>query len=187
MAANQPPWPREWLMTDERIGERLWGALAALPAGSGIVFRHYATAADERVALGARVAEVCRGFGLMLTVAADVELARKLGARLVHNPAGDPGELPFSRSAHSCDEAALASRAGASLVFLSPLFPTRSHPEAAPLSREVARAIVAVCRVPVIALGGMNRERFEELEGDGFYGWAGIDAWLPTEEGPSRD
>jgi thiamine-phosphate pyrophosphorylase len=172
-------------MTDERIGQRLWDAIDALPAGGGVVFRHYATPPKEREAIGTRIAEVCRSRGLMLAVAGDVELARRLGARLVHNPASNPGALPFSRSAHSREEATTALQSGASLVFLSPLFATRSHPEARPLSREEARAIVAACPVPVMALGGMSRTRFEEIGGDGFYGWAGIDAWLGA--GPSRE
>ena len=50
---------------------------------------------------------------------------------------------------------------------------------------EEAKAIVAASEVPVIALGGVTRDRFAELERDGFYGWAGIDAWLGA--GPSRE
>ena len=183
MAANQPPWPREWLMTDERMGEELWEAIDALPEGAGVVFRHFATI--EREELGARVAQACRRRALMLAVAGDVGMAKKLGATLVHNPASDPEGLPFSRSAHSREEAAAACEAGASLVFLSPVFPTRSHPGREPLDREEARAIIAACQMPVIALGGMDRGRLEQLKGEGFYGWAGIDAWLSA--GPSRE
>ena len=185
MAANQPPWPREWLMTDERIGERLWAAIDALPAGGGVVFRHYSLGREERARLALRVAEICRARGLTLAVAGDVGLARKLGASLVHNPASDPEGLPFSRSAHSREEAAAACEAGASLVFLSPMFSTRSHPRRQALDRGEAKAIVAASEVPVIALGGVTRERFAELEREGFYGWAGIDAWLGA--GPSRE
>ena len=183
MTANQPPWPREWLMTDERIGERLWEAVDALPPGSGVLFRHYAAA--EREAIAARVASICRTKSLILAVAGDVKLAKELGARLVHNPRNEPEDLPFSRSAHSFEEAASAGEAGASLIFLSPIFPTRSHPGRQPLDREEAKAIVAASQVPVIALGGMTRERFAERERDGFYGWAGIDAWLGA--GPSGE
>ena len=185
MAANQSPWPREWLMTDERIGERLWEAVDRLPPGAGVVFRHHETSAHERVMLARRTADLCRERGLTLSVARDVALTELLGARLVHNPASDPGALPFSRSAHSLDEARAGCNSGASLIFLSPLFPTRSHPGEEPLLRGEARAIVACCPVPVIALGGMNLTRFEEVRDDGFYGWAGIDAWLG--EGPSRE
>ena len=178
MAANQSPWPREWLMTDERIGDRLWEAIDALPTGAGVVFRHYATPEGERARLAQKVAELCRDRGLALAIARDIFLAGSLDAALVHNPAGDPAALPISRSAHSLEEAQSASAAGASLIFLAPIFPTRSHPARQPLPRAMARQIVESCGVPVIALGGMTRARFDEREVDGFYGWAGIDAWL---------
>jgi thiamine-phosphate pyrophosphorylase len=178
MAANQPQWPREWLMTDERMSDRLWEAIEALPPGAGIVFRHNATPEAERAALARRVARLCEGRGLMLAVARNIDLATSLDAALVHNPMTGPGLLPLSRSAHSADEAQAAIDAGASLIFLSPIHWTRSHPELQALPRDTARQIVAASPVPVIALGGMNRARFNELEGDGYYGWAGIDAWL---------
>ena len=178
MAANQPPWPREWLMTDERIGDRLWEAIDALPAGAGIVFRHYATPVEERARLAQQVAQLCRARGLVLAIAQDLFLADSLDAALVHNPVGDPSDLPVSRSAHSLDEAQSALAGGASLIFLAPIYPTRSHPGRPPLTPAAARQIIDVCGVPVIALGGMNRARFAEREMDGFYGWAGIDAWL---------
>lgn len=178
MAANQPSWPREWLMTGERMGNRLWDAIEALPRGAGIVFRHYETPWGERAALASRVAILCQDRGLVLAVARNVELAASLNAALVHNPAGDAGVRPISRSAHSAEEADLACKSGTSLVFLSPVYATRSHPDRQPLPRETARRIVAACPVPVIALGGMNRARFAERKVDGFYGWAGIDAWL---------
>ena len=183
MAANQSPWPREWLMTDERIGEQLWDAIDRLPRKAGVVFRHHAMRAGERAALASRVAEACHERGLMLAIARDIGLAEQLGAAMVHNPASDSGALAFSSSAHSPEEARAACSRGASLIFLSPLFTTRSHPDARPLSRVEARAIVAASPVPVIALGGMDRTRFEDIRRDGFYGWAGIDAWLG---GPSR-
>jgi thiamine-phosphate pyrophosphorylase len=178
MDANQPPWPREWLMTDERIGQRLWEAIDALPQGGGVVFRHYSLGRDERAILAARVADVCRLRGLMFAVAGDVELARRLGARLVHNPSSDPDGLPFSRSAHSLEEAEAAWEAGASLVILSPILATRSHPGQAAMSQNHARMIVGMSPVPVIALGGMDRARFADVQPQGFYGWAGIDAWV---------
>ena len=178
MEPNQSPWPREWLMTDERIGDRLWDAIEALPEGAGIVFRHYVTPSDERTAFARRIADYCRQKGLTLAVARDAALAESIDAQLIHNPLGGEHALPSSRSAHSLAEAESACKSGASLIFLAPIYATRSHPERPPLDRQVSRQIVAACAVPVIALGGMNRARFEELKSDGFYGWAGIDAWL---------
>jgi len=180
MAANQPSWPREWLMTDERLGDRLWQAIDALPDGAGLVFRHYRTAPGMRHELARRVAEICRRRGLTMAIAANSELADELGARLLHNPVGDRGILPFSRSVHSVVEGQAADAAGAALIFVSPIHPTRSHPGERSLDAAIAAQIAGNFPGPAIALGGMNRTRFERLEGHGFYGWAGIDAWIRT-------
>ena len=178
MAPNQPPWPREWLMTDERIGVRLWETIEALPCGAGIVFRQYTTPDEVRAALARDIARHCRENGLTLAVARDAGLAAQLGAKLIHNPSSDPGGLPFSRSAHSLEEAQAACDSGAALLFVSPVFPTRSHPGLPGLGHDEAVRIAQACSVPAIALGGVNRANFEPLRRGGFYGWAGIDAWL---------
>jgi thiamine-phosphate pyrophosphorylase len=177
MAANQSPWPREWLMTDERLGDRLWEALERLPAGAGgVVFRHAGLDPADRLALGQEVAAVASARGLTLAVARSQTLAEELGAQLVHNP-DFAGKLPFSRSVHEEGEAITARDAGASLVFISPVFPTRSHPDRPPLGIGRALTLANLAGVPAIALGGMNAERFESLSGQ-FHGYAGIDCWL---------
>jgi thiamine-phosphate pyrophosphorylase len=181
MAANQPQWPREWLMTDERTGVRLWEAIEALPAGAGIIYRNYATPDDERSRLADRISRACRKRGLILGIARNVRLAEFLGADLVHNPVGASGALPVSRSAHSLKEASDACSAGAALLFVSPVHATRSHPERRPLGHAAAVRIAQSCPVPAIALGGVNRDNFAPLRREGFYGWAGIDAWLKDE------
>lgn len=182
MTARQRDWPRTWLMTDERMGEQLWAAIDRLPIRqSGIVFRHYSLAPDERAGLARRVTDICRQRGLTLAVAGDEKLARTLCAHLVHNPPKQPMDLPFSRSVHSMEEAEGARASGASLVFVSPIYPTSSHPGRKALGRPLARQIAQAAGVPAIALGGMSARNFACLECDGFYGWAGIDAWLSDE------
>jgi thiamine-phosphate pyrophosphorylase len=180
MEANQPPWPREWLMTDERIGDRLWEAIDALPKGAGVVFRHYATADEERAALARRVATACRDRGLLLAVAGSRALTNAVEAALMHNP--DSGcELPLSLAVHDEAEARTARLSEAALVFIAPIFPTQSHPGAPALGMEKAAELAAMAGCPAIALGGMNTERFRQLElahPGAFHGYAGIDCWL---------
>lgn len=179
MTARQRDWPRAWLMTDERMGERLWAAIDRLPLKhSGIVFRHYGTPPDVRATLARRVANICHRRSLTLAIAGDEELACTLGADLIHNPAKSPMRLPFSRSVHSLEEADTASRDGAALVFVSPVRPTRSHVGRKPLGKPLALRIARAAGVPAIALGGMNAHNAKGFLRDGFYGWAGIDAWL---------
>jgi thiamine-phosphate pyrophosphorylase len=177
MAVNQSPWPRDWLMTDERMGERLWDAIGRVPAGmGGIVFRHYSLGASERLELGKRVAGLVQERKLVLAVGRDPVLAEGVGAQLVHNPL-ESGGLPFSMAVHDECEARAANEAGADLVFVSPIFSTRSHPGASPLGAEGAAKLAQIAGCPAIALGGMTFGRFWEL-GPAFHGWAGIDAWL---------
>ena len=177
MAVNQPPWPRDWLMTDERMGERLWDAIGRVPAGSGgIVYRHHSLAPAERLELGIRLAALAQVRKLTLAVARDPLLAKQLGADLVHNPL-EPAELPFSVAVHDEREALAAREAGADLVFISPVFQTRSHPGATALGADRASQLAAIAGCPAIALGGMTFGKYWEL-GPAFHGWAGIDAWL---------
>jgi len=161
------PLPRLWLMTDERQGEGLWTALQRLPAGSGIVFRHYRLGGDERRFLFERVKAVARRRRLTLIVAGEW----LPGADGVHNRRGSG-----IRTASAHDAAELrAARRSADLVFLGPVYPTRSHLGGAALGPARFDRLARRSTVPVIALGGMDRARFRALRNA--YGWAGIDAW----------
>ena len=178
MNSRQTDWPRHWLMTDVRMGERLWDAIDRLEhARGGIVFRHYSLPAETREMIGRRVADLCRKRKLTLAVAKDANLARRLGAQLVHNPTENVADLPFSRAVHSIEEAEAARAEGAAIVFVSPVRPTRSHPDRESLGKVEAAKIARAAGVPAIALGGMDRLAWMGMR-DVFHGWAGIDAWM---------
>ncbi len=176
MTPNQSPWPRRWLMTDERMGDGLWRALEHLPRGSGVVVRHDSLGRAERARLAARVARICRRRGLVLGIAGDVALARRLGAALVHRPARHPGLMAASWPVHDEGEAMAARARRAALAFVSPVYATRSHVGGSALVAE-AKRLARLARVPAIALGGMDERRFGNLRGS-FHGYAGIDCWL---------
>jgi thiamine-phosphate pyrophosphorylase len=165
--ARRQPLPRLWLMTDERQGEGLWPALQRLPKGSGVVFRHYGLTPAERRRLFDRVRKVARRRRLLL-------LAGGGGFRAdgVHN---GRGRGLLSASAHDLAELKAAERSGAKLVFLSPAFPTRSHPGARALGPVRFALIARRAQVPVIALGGLDGKKARRLPH--IYGWAGIDAF----------
>jgi len=157
-------------MTDERLGDALWAALRRLPSGSGVVFRHYATAARERRTLFRRVVRIARARGLVVV---------RAGARAGYGEDGVHGAAHGSglrtAPAHDRREAVAAVRRGADVLFVSPVFGTQSHPGAEGLGGRKARRIARGLPVTVIALGGMDARRFRKLAG--FDGWAAIDAW----------
>lgn len=171
MRRRHPPIPRLWLMTDPRLGEGLWDALARLPRGSGVIFRHYQLPAAERRALFARIARVARGRGLVLLRAGAESMP---GERGTH---GRRGRGLTTWPVHSRREAIAAIRAGADAVLVSPVFPTRSHPGAPVLGPVRFGLLVRGLGVPVIALGGMDARRAKRLKPLGMHGWAAIDAW----------
>jgi thiamine-phosphate pyrophosphorylase len=79
--------------------------------------------------------------------------------------------------AHDRAEALAGKRAGAALLFVSPVHPTASHPGAPALGPRRARRIGAGLGLPIVALGGMTARRWRRLRTAGFAGWAAIDAW----------
>jgi len=177
MAANQPLWPRAWLMTDERMGDRLWDTVDRLPTGAGLIFRHYSLADVARLELGLELAARARARQLVVGAAGSRGLAEQIGAALVHNP-DRPGNLPWSMAVHDESEAHAAK--GAALAFISPVFATRSHPGRPALGVERAVELAALAGCPAMALGGMNESQFAPLQERGFHGFAGIDCWLRT-------
>jgi thiamine-phosphate pyrophosphorylase len=188
MEANQPQWPRAWLMTDERIGDRLFEAIRALPAEAGVVFRHYSLGEEDRLLLGRQIAEVARAAGLLLAVAGSPGLATRLGAKLVHNP-DDGGPAQFSMAVHDEAQALEARRRGASLAFVGPVYPTRSHPGAPALGVDRAANLARLANCPSIAVGGLSEESWGRLQAatsSAFHGFAGIDCWLNQVGNPGR-
>ena len=166
--------PRVWMMTDERQGDVLVAAVERLPARhAGIVFRHYSLPEADRRALFERVKRIARRRGLMLLLAGSASRARAWGADGSHGRGRGIGLR--TAPAHHARDLRTAERAGAAALFLSPVFPTRSHPGAQPLGPDRFALLARRSRLPVIALGGMTARRARRLRGA--YGWAAIDAW----------
>jgi thiamine-phosphate pyrophosphorylase len=168
------PLPRLWLMTDERQGDALLDIIVRLPQGSGIVFRHYRLPPIERWALFGQVRAAARLGRHMLLLSGSGAAAKTWGADGSHGRG--PGEGLRSAPAHNYREIRAAERAGADLIFLSPLYPTRSHPGGPTLGPARFGSLCRRTRLPVVALGGVNRSRAGGLIARGAYGWAGIDA-----------
>ena len=165
------PLPRLWLMTDERLP--LLAALDRLPAGGGIVFRHYSLGEPERRALFEQVRARARQRRQVLL------LAGPAGQGEAWDAEGTYGRGPayglHGAPVHSLAEIRAAERDGADFLFLSPVFGTRSHPDAQPLGPARFNYLARRTKLPVIALGGMNAIRARRVREA--YGWAGIDAF----------
>jgi thiamine-phosphate pyrophosphorylase len=167
--------PLLWLLTDARNDTALERTLRRLPRGSALVFRHYHLGPVERRERFERLARIARSRGHLVFVAGSARTAAQWGAEGVYaspDRLGRAGDLLRVTTAHSLRELAAAGRAGADAVFLSPVFPTRSHPGAETLGPLHFRLMADHSRVPVIALGGMNALAARRL---GWPRWGAID------------
>ena len=169
------PLPKIWLMTDPRLGDGLLAAVRKLPTGSGVVFRHYQSPASERLILFRQIQRICRQRGHVLVLAGpDDWRAYGVHGRSRFRPA-QIATMPV----HSVREIRDAQKLAADLVFLSPLFATRSHPGARALGLlQFSRLAKLVGPTKVIALGGMTRNKAQSITNRIAYGWAGIDAFM---------
>ena len=172
------PLPRLWLMTDERVAEaEMLAAVARLPRGAGIIFRHYSHSAEKRRVLFEQVRQLARRKRLVLLLAGDARTAQAWRADGWHGRRTVRQMRPMLHSApaHDIPEMRKAERAGAALLFLSPVFATRSHPGERILGRVRFGLLARQAQRAVIALGGMNAQRARSLPHA--HGWAGIDAF----------
>ena len=168
--------PALWLISDARNDAGLEYALARLPRGSGLIYRHYHLEGPTRLARFRKLRRVAKARGHVVVLADSALTAREWGADGIY---GAPRALWPRRAgllhlatAHSLSELGLATRLGADAALLSPVFATRSHPGGGTLGAVRFRLLARQAGLPVIALGGMNPQRARALR---WPRWAAID------------
>lgn len=177
------PLPPLLLLSDETRLPDPTPALAALPVGSGFIFRHYDDPHREEKAK--KLCAVARERGILFLVAGDIELACRLGADGCHMPEYRLADLEACRSVaglrfntaavHSQSALEEAARYGAHAALLSPVFATRSHPDGKTLGAATATKLAQEAALPVYALGGISPETALSLADSTFAGFAAID------------
>ncbi|MCA3351087.1 MAG: thiamine phosphate synthase [Roseomonas sp.] len=160
--------PRLWLFSDPARLPDPRAAMMALPRGAGVVARGLVPG------LLRPVAQLARQRGLKLLVAGDgrAALAMRAGLHLSDRRESRgllpfliarraaPGRLILSMAAHGGQRgAARARRLRPDCLFLSPLFPTQSHPGAPALGALRWAALARGLPWPRIALGGITPAR----------------------------
>ena len=183
-AGNLPPLV---LMTDDERLPDPCAAARALPRGSLVVLR--ARDKCRRQALAVALARIARARSLFLLIAGDPELAQSADG--AHFPEAQMGAIATWRarrpdwflttSAHSLTAVQRAASFGADAVFVSPVFPTASHPGRPALTPIRLRRMAQDARVPVYALGGINARNALELLGARLAGIAAIGGLIPDQ------
>ncbi len=184
----RPTLPRVHAVTDERIARRadlddVAAALAAGAPGIALHARGHTLSGLEHYRLAVRLRPT-HSVSVRLFVNDRLDVALATGADGVQLGTGSLGVAEarrlgpswlVGRSVHAVADALAARAAGADYLLAGPVFPTPTHPDAAPLGLTGLGAIVAV-GLPVIAIGGVTVERIESLRAAGAWGAAVIRA-----------
>jgi thiamine-phosphate pyrophosphorylase len=181
-----------FLFTDRRLLDPA-AAVRALPVGAVVVIRGFSTA--EKHSLGQKIAAIARQRRLTVVFSAEWRLAdcmARQGLRVgIHLPEHiachgvlAPMRLflrrrkaPLTVACHTRPALARAGVLMASAAFLSPLFPTASHPGGPNLGLLRGALMARRAKVRVIALGGISERNSQALASRGFAGFAAISGW----------
>jgi len=178
---------RYWISPEAVAGPdafEAWFAAARAAGARRLQLRVPALGADTRAELARRAAERARALGIELLLNArgeeDLDLAAALGCgaqlshRLLMRLTGRP-PLPWvGASCHDADSLQRAESLGCDFALLSPVMPTRSHPQAAALGWPGFSALRAFTALPVYALGGLGPADLAAARMAGAQGVAGI-------------
>ncbi|MFK0297769.1 thiamine phosphate synthase [Brevundimonas sp. NPDC090276] len=177
------PLPPLLFFTDPARTPRPWETAARLPAGAGVVFRHFG--APDAFETGLWLRTATRDAGVRLLVGLDADLAERIEADGVHLPeralsaayalSGRRPDWLLTGAAHSLETVKGARDLDA--LVLSPVFPAGGASAVkTALGIEGFKTMAALAPCPVYALGGISPANAETLIGSGACGIAGVDA-----------
>jgi len=133
--------------------------------------------------LAQQVVPLCHRYNARVLLNRRHDLVESLGADGVHissqqlqtiatRPLAE--SLLVAASCHHQEDLNKAEKIGADFCVLSPVKATSSHPETTPLGWQNFSQLVQECRMPVFALGGMERNDVEQAHRSGAQGVAAI-------------
>ena len=138
---------------------------------------------------------LCHAYGVPFLINDNVDLALEIGADGVHVGQEDmeaglvrqklgPGKI-LGVSAHSPEEALRAQAAGADYLGAGAVFHTGTKTDVSTLSYDTLGDICAAVHIPVVAIGGINKDNILRLKGTGICGVAVISAIYAQEDIPA--
>lgn len=139
---------------------------------------------ESFIHLGRSIGCLCQRYGVPLIINDDLDVALACGADGVHVGQDDlPVEEVRRRvgdkmivgvSAHNPEEARRAYEGGADYLGAGAVFCSQTKTNVTPLPHDTLRAICDAVPIPVVAIGGINRENLPQLAGTGVAGVAVI-------------
>lgn len=130
--------------------------------------------------------KLCKKYGAVFIVNDNLEVAIKSNADGIHVGQQDMNAKDVRRligddkilgvSVHTIDQALTAEKSGADYLGVGSVFTTTTKSDAAVVSYETLALICKAVSVPVVAIGGINKDNILRLSGSGVDGVAVVSA-----------
>ena len=184
LTTNSHKLPHLFALTDSNRGPNPIDLIDRLPKTAGLIFRHYDM--PNRHHLAKSVIRACQKRDILCFIAGDIKLSAHLKADGVHLPEHQLRRPNYGLShfkqagglvtaaTHSLAAGLLAQKQGVDGVFLSPVFPTKSHVGAPHIGLIRFARVARNLKIPVFALGGIDVLQKPLLKNAGAYGLGGI-------------
>lgn len=140
----------------------------------------------------AAIKTLCQSYHVPFVINDEVDVALYVGADGVHVGQKDmeAGEVRrklgpdkiIGVSAKTVEQALLAQEQGADYLGVGAVFSTSSKADATEVSHDTLQAICKAVDIPVVAIGGINRDNVLQLKGRGVSGIAVISAIFAQED-----
>lgn len=142
------------------------------------------------------ISALCKKFDVPFIINDNVEIALKSNASGIHIGQKD---MPASKvrqivgknmimgvSVHNLKEAKKAEEDGADYLGVGAMFKTSTKDDAEIVSKNTLKAICSATSLPVVAIGGINKENIKELSKTGACGVALVSAIFSAEDIEAR-
>jgi thiamine-phosphate pyrophosphorylase len=141
---------------------------------------------DKFVREGQKMKEITDKYNVPLIINDNVDVSLAINAEGVHVGQSDGNACDVRArigkdkilgiSVQTVEQALLAEEQGADYLGVGAVFATATKDDADSVSLETLKAICAAVRIPVVAIGGINRRNILQLKGTGIDGAAVISA-----------
>ena len=138
------------------------------------------------------IKELCARYRVPFVINDNVDIALEMDADGVHVGQSDmeaddvraklgPDKI-IGVSCKNVEQALLAKKHGADYLGVGAMYPTGTKKDATAVTPEALSAICQAVNIPVVAIGGINKDRLEPLKGTGVDGVAVVSAIFAAED-----
>lgn len=175
-------------------------AESALRGGTTVIqLREKDCSSREFYELGLRVKKITERYNAPLIINDRVDIALAVGAAGVHVGQGDlpckvvremiGPDMIVGVSAATLEEAVRAEQDGADYLGVGAMYATATKTDTRPVSMEEILKIRAAVKIPIVVIGGINKQTLGNFKGTGVNGLAVVSAIVaqPDPEAAARE